>query len=64
MVITNAGIIGTIRTLNDKFLTLEVDEGVVLKVLRGHIAESAANLNKEEAKAKPGLFAQPQDEKK
>jgi len=64
MVITNAGIIGTLRTLNEKFVTLEVDEGVCIKVLRGQIAESAANLNKEESKAKGGLLASTQDEKK
>lgn len=64
MVITNAGIIGTIRTLNEKFVTLEVDEGVCIKILRGQIAESAANLNKEESKAKGGLLASTQDEKK
>lgn len=62
MVITNAGIIGTIRTLSDKFVTLEVDDDVCLKVLRSQIAENAQNLNKEESKAK--LFAQPQEDKK
>lgn len=62
MVVTNAGIIGTVRTLSDKFVTLEVDEGVTLKILRSQIAESAANLNKvEEVKGKGSLFAQTQD---
>ena len=64
MVITNAGIIGTIRTLNDKFVTVEVDEGVCLKILRGQIAENAANLNKEESKPKGSLLSQTQEEKK
>ena len=44
MVVTNAGIIGTIRTVSDKFVGLEVDEGVTLKVLRTQILENAANL--------------------
>jgi len=52
MVITNSGIIGTVRTLGDKFVTLEVDEGVCLKVVRSQILESANTL-KEEAKPKP-----------
>lgn len=64
MVITNAGIIGTIRNLNDKFVTVEVDDGVNLKILRSQIAENATNLNKEETKAKGSLFAQTQEEKK
>jgi preprotein translocase subunit YajC len=55
MVVTAAGIIGTVRTLSDRFVTLEVDEGVTLKMLRSQVAESAANLNKEEAKGKTGL---------
>jgi preprotein translocase subunit YajC len=52
MVITQAGIIGTVRTLGDKFVTLEVDEGVCLKIVRSQILESANTL-KEEAKPKP-----------
>lgn len=64
MVITNAGIIGTIRTLSEKFVTLEVDDNVCLKILRSQIAENAQNLNKEESKAKGSLFAQPQEDKK
>lgn len=52
MVITQSGIIGTVRTLGDKFVTLEVDEGVCLKIVRSQILESANTL-KEEAKPKP-----------
>ncbi|MBI4405345.1 MAG: preprotein translocase subunit YajC [Deltaproteobacteria bacterium] len=49
MVVTNAGIIGTIRNISDKFVTLEVDDDVCIKMLRGQISESANTL-KEEAK--------------
>jgi preprotein translocase subunit YajC len=52
MVITNSGIIGTIRTLSEKFVTLEVDEGVCMKIVRSQILESANTL-KEEPKPKP-----------
>jgi len=52
VVVTNAGIIGAIRTLSDKFVTLEVDEGVCLKIIRAQISENANSL-KEELKAKP-----------
>lgn len=44
MVITQAGIIGTIKTVNDKFVTLEVDDNVHLKILKSQIAESATTL--------------------
>jgi preprotein translocase subunit YajC len=44
MVITQSGIIGTIKTVSDKFVTLEVDENVNLKILKSHIAENAATL--------------------
>lgn len=44
MVVTQAGIIGTIKTVGDKFVTLEVDQGVSLKILKSQILESAANL--------------------
>ena len=47
MVVTNSGIVGTIRTLSDRFITLEVDDGVCLKMIRGQISENAANLAKE-----------------
>ncbi|MFM8268644.1 MAG: preprotein translocase subunit YajC [Pseudomonadota bacterium] len=44
MVITQAGIIGTIKTVSDKFVTLEVDDNVHLKILKSQIAESATTL--------------------
>ncbi len=51
MIVTNSGIIGTIKVLSEKFVTLEIDEGVNMKVLRNHVSESANNL-KEESKPK------------
>ncbi len=54
VVVTASGIIGTVRIVNDKIVTLEVDEGVNLKILKSQIAESAAQPRKEEAKAKLG----------
>lgn len=50
-VVTSSGIIGTIKTLSDAYINLEVEEGVCLKLLRSHISESANNL-KEETKPK------------
>ncbi|MBY0369641.1 preprotein translocase subunit YajC [bacterium] len=50
MVVTSGGIIGTIKTLSEKFVTLEIDEGVCLKLLRAQISEGAGSL-REEAKA-------------
>ena len=44
MVVTQAGIIGTIKTVGDKFVTLEVDQGVSLKILKSQILENAAKL--------------------
>src|SRR5580692_6711989 len=44
MVVTNGGIIGMIKNLSDKFVTLEIDEGVCLKILRTQILESANSL--------------------
>lgn len=52
MVVTNGGIIGTIKTVSDRFVTLEVDNNVHLKMLRSQVAESAASLNKEDDKEK------------
>ena len=49
LIVTSSGIIGTIRTLSEKFVTLEVDDKVCLKILKGQIAENANTL-KEEAK--------------
>ena len=47
MVVTNSGIIGTVKTLSDRFVTIEVDDGVCLKILRSAIAENAASLKQE-----------------
>ncbi len=47
MVVTSSGIIGTIRNVSDKFVTLEVDENVTLKILKGQILESATSLKDE-----------------
>jgi preprotein translocase subunit YajC len=47
VIITNSGIIGSIRSIADKFVTVEVDEGVCLKILRSQILESATSMNKE-----------------
>ena len=52
LVVTNGGIIGTIKTVSDRFVTLEVDNNVHLKMLRSQVAESAASLNKEDDKEK------------
>lgn len=45
-VITNGGIIGTIRNISERFVSLEIDDGngVCMKILRSQILESAANL--------------------
>lgn len=50
-VVTSSGIIGTIKILSDKLVTLEIDEGVCMKLLRAQVAEGANNL-KEETKPK------------
>jgi preprotein translocase subunit YajC len=47
MVVTQSGIIGTIKTVGEKFVTLEIDQGVSLKILKSTILESAANLKDE-----------------
>ncbi len=52
MVVTNAGIIGTVKTLSDRFVTIEVDDGVTLKILRNAIAENAASLKQENGNGK------------
>jgi preprotein translocase subunit YajC len=50
-VVTSSGIIGTIKTLSDAYIQLEIEDGVCLKLLRSHVSESANNL-KEETKPK------------
>jgi len=49
MVITQSGIIGTIKTVSEKFVTMEVDDNVNLKILKSQIAESAASLKDSKA---------------
>jgi len=44
LVVTQSGIIGTVKTVSDKFVTLEVDENVHLKMLKSQVLESAASL--------------------
>ena len=44
MVITNGGIVGTVKMLSDKLVTLEIDHGVSIKLLRNQILESANSL--------------------
>ncbi len=41
-VITSSGILGTISNLSDQFVTLEVAEGVEIKVLRSQVATTLA----------------------
>lgn len=50
VVVTTAGIIGTIRQLSERFVTLEVDDGVCLKLVRNQVAEGAGSLKDENPK--------------
>ncbi|RLA61783.1 MAG: preprotein translocase subunit YajC [Epsilonproteobacteria bacterium] len=43
-VYTKSGVLGVIQGLTDKVITLEVSDGVKMKVLRGHIAGFSAPL--------------------
>ena len=43
-VFTKSGMLGTITGLTEKIITLEVSEGVKLKVIRSHIAGKSASL--------------------
>jgi preprotein translocase subunit YajC len=45
MVVTQSGIIGTVKTVSDKIVTIEIDEGVCVKVLRQQIADNASKIN-------------------
>ena len=49
MVVTTGGIIGMVKTLSEKIVTLEIDNGVCLKILRGQVAEAAGSLKEEKA---------------
>ncbi|HAZ14517.1 MAG: preprotein translocase subunit YajC [Bdellovibrionales bacterium GWA2_49_15] len=46
-VFTKSGLLGTIAGMSDKIVTLEVDAGVKLKVLRGHIAGKSTKVLEE-----------------
>ncbi len=46
-VLTSGGILGTIEGITDKWVTLEVAEGVRFKILRAQIAGSAKEANEE-----------------
>lgn len=50
MVVTAAGIIGTIKNLSERFVTLEVDSGVCMKIVRNQILENANSLKDEGSK--------------
>ena len=41
-VVTSGGILGTVDGLTDQFVTLEIDQGVKIRILRKQIASSAA----------------------
>jgi preprotein translocase subunit YajC len=47
MVVTASGIIGTIKNLSDRFVTLEVDNGVCMKIVRNQVLENANSLKEE-----------------
>jgi preprotein translocase subunit YajC len=51
MILTASGIIGTVKALSDKIVTIEVDNDVCIKVLRSQITENASSLNKTEEKS-------------
>ena len=44
MVVSSGGIIGTVKNLSEKFVTLEVDDGVCIKIVRSQILEGANSL--------------------
>ncbi len=48
-VITNGGILGTIEGLTEKFITLKIDDGVKIKILKTQIAGLAGAIAKENA---------------
>ena len=51
-IFTKSGIIGTISGITDKIVTLEVSEGVKLKILRGQIGGNAKKIFEKEEKKK------------
>ncbi len=59
MVVTSGGIVGTVKSVSDRFVSLDIDQGIQLKVLKSHILESAASLK--DTTKKTTLAAQPQE---
>jgi preprotein translocase subunit YajC len=57
MVITSSGIIGTVRTVSDKFVSLEIDNGVCIKMVKGQILESATSLKDDKEAARKEVTA-------
>ncbi len=49
-VVTSSGILGTIDGLTEQFVTLEIADGVKVKMLRKQIASSAATVTSETKK--------------
>ena len=52
-VFTKAGLLGTITGMTEKIVTLEVADGVKLKVIRGQIAGLSKTLFEKKEEAKP-----------
>jgi preprotein translocase subunit YajC len=50
-VITTSGILGTIEGINDTFVTLEIADGVRVKILRSQILSSQAKATATEGKS-------------
>lgn len=49
-VLTSGGLLGTIEALSDQFVTLEIAEGVKVKVLKGSISALPAKAEPKDAK--------------
>jgi preprotein translocase subunit YajC len=58
MVVTSSGIVGTIKSVADRFVILDIDQGVSLKMLKSHIVESAASLKETATNKKTTLQTQ------
>jgi preprotein translocase subunit YajC len=51
-VVTSSGIIGTVSSISDKIVTVEIAENVKIKVLRGMISTNAKQGVQEQSKSK------------
>ncbi len=53
-VVTTGGIIGVIKDINDKedLISLEISEGVTIKIIRSYVADLVGKKEKEEKKKK------------